>query len=127
VPAFAGSIGISLAVPCTSDFNVTAAKYFHGLDDGTVPVTLFFSGTIFYRTDSNQLQAAPIPWNTEARFALPAAIWKECIDLYHPNTAWLGLRRDVFERLYEYKVQHGLATFDDAVERMIEGAMKAGA
>jgi hypothetical protein len=124
VPPFAGSIGIQLAVPCTFDLNVTATKYFHGLDGGTVPVSLLFSGTIFYRNTAHELQAAPIPWNTEARFALPATIWKECIDLHHPNTAWLGLRRDVFERLYDYKVQHGLATFDEAVERMIQDVPK---
>ena len=127
VPAFTGSVCIELAVPCTLDFDVTATKYFHALDGGTVPVSLLFSGTIFYRTAANELQAAPIPWNTEARFALPAGIWKECVDLYHPNTAWLGLRRDVFERLYEFKMREGLATFDDALERMLEEARRAGA
>lgn len=127
VPGFTGAIGITLAVPCTADFSVTATKYFHGIEGGTVQVTLFFTGTIFYRTETNQLQAAPIPWNTEAHFALPAGIWQESIDLHHPNTAWLGLRRDVFERLYEFKVQHGLATFDEAVERMMDHALEAGA
>jgi hypothetical protein len=126
VPAFTGSICIQLAVPCTLDFDVTATKYFHALADGTVPVSLLFSGTVFYRTPANELQAAPIPWNTEARFTLPVRIWKDCIDLYHPNTAWLGLRRDVFERLYAFKVREGLATFDEALERMMEEARKVG-
>lgn len=127
VPAFTGSVCIQLAVPCTLDFDVSATKYFHALDGGPVPVSLLFSGTIFHRTDANALQAAPIPWDTEARFALPAGIWKECIELYYPNTAWLGLRRDVFERLYEFRVREGLASFDEAVERMIEDARKVGA
>jgi Family of unknown function (DUF6084) len=127
VPGFAGCIGMKLAVPCTFDFNVTATKYFHALAGGTVPLTLLFSGTIFYRTPSDQLQAAPIPWDTEARFAMPADIWKEAVDLHHPNTAWLGLRRDNFDRLYDFKVRHGFATFDEAVERMLEHAVEAGA
>ena len=124
VPGFTGSIGIKLAVPCTFDLNVTASKYFHGVEDGDVPLTILFSGTMFYRTAANQLQAAPIPWNTEARFALPVAIWKQSIDLHHPNTAWLGLRRDVYERLHDFKVERGLASFDEALERMMEAAIQ---
>lgn len=127
VPAFTGSICIQLAVPCALDFDLTATKYLHALDGGTVPVSLLFSGTIFYRTAANELQATPIPWNTEARLALPAGTWKQCIDLYYPNTAWLGLRRDVFERLYEFKMREGLATFDEALERMMEETRKVGA
>jgi hypothetical protein len=127
VPAFTGSIGITLAVPCTFDLTVTPSKYFHAVEGDPVPLSLLFSGTIFYRTDANLLQATPIPWDTEARFALPAGIWKECMDLHHLNTAWVGLRRDVFERLYDYKVRHGLATFDDAVERMIGNVLEVNA
>jgi hypothetical protein len=127
VPGFTGSTAMTLVIPCTFDLNVTPSKYFHAVEGDAVPVLLLFSGTIFYRTDANLLQAAPIPWNTEARFALPAALWKESIDLYHLNTAWIGLRRDVFERLYDYKVQRGLATLDEAVERMIENAVEVGA
>lgn len=127
VPGFADSVGVDLVVPCTFDLTVTATKYFHAIESGDVPITLLFSGTIFYRTAANQLQAAPIPWNTEARFSLPAAIWRQSIDMHHPNTAWMGLRRDVFERLCEFKVQHGLATFDEAIERMLERTVEASA
>ena len=126
VPAFAGSAAVAIDVPCTFDFNVSATKYFHALDDGSVPVTLLFSGTVFYQSPSHQLQAVPIPWNCEARFAMPVETWKESIDLQYPNTAWLSLRRDVFERLYELKVRNGFATFDETVERMIHGAPVAG-
>ena len=127
VPAFTGSIGTTLAIPCTLDLSVAATSYFHGVERDAVPIILLFSGTVFYRTDGGQLQAAPIPWNSEARFGLPADIWQQCIDLHHPNTAWLGLRRDVFERLYDYKLKHGLASFDEAVERMVEHASEVGA
>jgi hypothetical protein len=125
VPGFTGSIGIKLEVPCTFDLDVTASKYFYGVDSGTVPIVILFSGTVFYRAAANLLQAAPIPWNTEARFALPAGIWKECTELHCPNTAWLGLRKDNFERLYDFKIRHGLATFDEAVERMLAHALEA--
>jgi len=127
VPGFEGRIGMKLSVPCTFDFNVAATKFFHALGEETVPLTLLFSGTIFYRAPEDRLQAAPIPWNSEARFSFPAHLWKECIDLHYPNTAWLGLRRDNFDRLHDFKVRHGLATFDEAVERMLGKALEAGA
>ncbi len=127
VPAFTGSVAIPLVVPCTFDLNVTITKYFHAVEDGAVPISLLFSGTIFYRTEANLLQAAPIPWHTEARFPMPAGIWKDSIDLHYPNTAWLALRRDTFERLYSYKVNHGLATFDEAVEQMIQTSVEVDA
>ena len=127
VPGFSGSIETKLPIPCTLDLNVAVAKYFHAIDGGSVPITLLFSGTVFYRNSGNQLQAAPIPWSSEARFALPVHLWRECIDLHHPNTAWLGLRRDNFERLYEFKVRHGLATFDEAIERMLSSPREADA
>jgi len=128
VPTFSDAIGVQLAVPCPFDFDLTAAKYFHAVDEtGTVPITVLFSGTVFYRARTGQLQAGPIPWNTEARFAFPNGVWKKCIELCYPNRAWLGLRRDVFERLYEFKVREGLATFDDALEQMMSNALKVGA
>ncbi len=120
VPGFTGSIGITLAVPCTLDLCVAASKYFHAIEEGSIPIVLLFSGTVFYRNELNLLQAAPISWNAQARFPLPAGIWKECMDLHHPNMAWLALRRDVFERLNEFRSEQGLATFDHALERMLE-------
>ena len=63
-----------------------------------------FSGTVFYADGNGALQVAPIPWDKEARFRLPVKAWNEMMDIYYPNSAWLCLRRDVFERLYQYKV-----------------------
>ena len=39
------------------------------------------------------------------------------MDTYYPNSAWLCLRRDIFERLYEYKTRHGIPTWEAALER----------
>jgi hypothetical protein len=43
------------------------------------------------------------------------------IDHYYPNTAWLTLRRDLFDRLLEYKVRNGIAEWDQALERLLAG------
>ena len=119
VPPFAGCTIVDLPVPCTFDLTVATAKYFDGLDDGSVPLTLLFSGTIFYETPDGALQVAQIPWSEEAAFDLPVSAWKGLMDLYYPNVAWLCLRRDVFERLNRYKTDRGIPTWEQALESML--------
>jgi hypothetical protein len=118
-PSFAGNTIVDLPVPCTFDFNVAAVKYFAGLESGEIPLCLQFSGTIFYRTDEGVLQIAQISWNKEAKYRLPVAVWRKMMDVYYPNSAWLNLRRDVFDRLYQYKVRRGLPTWEQTLESLL--------
>jgi hypothetical protein len=119
VTSFTGSTTAELQVPCTFDFNVAATKYFHAVKDGDIPLLVLFSGTVFYASPEGALQVAPIPWDKEARFRLPVRVWREMMDLYYPNSAWLSLRRDIFERLYEYKLQRSLATWEDTLDSLL--------
>lgn len=119
IPSFVGSTVADLQVPCTFDFNVAATKYFHGVAEGDIPLNLLFSGTVFYALPDGTLQVAPIPWEKEARFRLPAQVWRKMMDEYYPNSAWLAIHRDVFERLYEFKVRHGIPTWEEALERLL--------
>jgi Family of unknown function (DUF6084) len=116
VPAFVGETTAEVQVPCTFDFNVAATKYFYGLEDGDVPLTFLFSGSIFYEDAAGTFQVTPVPWDREARFRLPVRTWREVIDHYYPNVAFLALRRDVFDRLYQFKLDRGIATWEAAVE-----------
>ena len=119
VTEFIDSAKLSVPVPCTFDFNVASAKYFHALEGGEVPLNFQFSGTVFYPDQDGALQIAQIGWDKEARFSLPAKIWREMMDLYYPDSAWLRLERGVFERLYEYKRSQGVATWEEALERLL--------
>jgi len=121
VPGFEKETSVQLQVPCTFDFNVGATKYFHGLSEGDLPLNFLFSGTVFYADSNEQLQVAPISWEKEAKFKLPLKIWKDLIDHYYPNSAWLYLRRDVFDRLYQYKVRHGITSWEQVIERVLAG------
>ena len=47
VTGFTATTEIDLPITCTYDFEVAAAKYLHGLDDGEIPLLLLFSGTVF--------------------------------------------------------------------------------
>ncbi len=119
VPSFCGTTIADLPIPCTFDFNVAATKYFEGLTDGEIPLNLMFSGTVFYADANDVLQVVPISWDQEAKFRLPVQVWRDMMDSYYPNSVWLNLRRDVFERLYQYKIQHGIPTWEQALEKML--------
>jgi Family of unknown function (DUF6084) len=42
------------------------------------------------------------------------------MDIYYPNSAWLRLRRDAFERLYQYKRRRGIPTWEQALESLLK-------
>jgi Family of unknown function (DUF6084) len=120
VPGFAGAATVAdMNVPCTFDFNVAATKYFEGLANGDIPLLMLFSGTVFYAYEGNALQVAPISWELEARCKLPVATWREMMSAYYPNSVWIHLHRDAFDRLYQYKVEHGIPTWEQALEQLL--------
>lgn len=119
VPRFTGSVLADIPVPCTFDFNVAATKYFHGVTSGDLPLCFQFSGTVFYQKKAEALQVAPISWDKEAKYRLPVKVWKDLMDVYYPNSAWLALRRDTFQKLYQYKVREGIPTWEEALERAL--------
>ena len=118
VTGFTGTTVIDVPVPCTFDFNVAITKYIYGLEGGELPVSLMFSGTVFHAGQMG-LQIAKIPWDREAAYKLPVRVWKEMMDQHYPNTAWLCLQRDVFDRIAEYKARNNLATWEQALERAL--------
>lgn len=126
VPPFKESTLVDLPVPCSFDFNVAATKYFAALSDGEVPLNLMFSGTVFYQTLDGSLQAEQIPWDREAKYRLPVEVWRKMMDLYYPNSAWLCLRRDVFDRLSRFKMQQSIPTWEQALELIIPEVREDG-
>jgi hypothetical protein len=122
VPRFTDMAAVDLPVPCTFDFNVAATKYFDALEGGEVPLTLLFSGTIFYEDEDRGLQVSQIPWEKEAAYRLPVQVWKDMMGLYYPNCAWLCLRKDVFDRLVRYKSRHAVPTWELALDNLLSAA-----
>jgi hypothetical protein len=116
VPAFTGSTLVDLLVTCTYDLEVTAAKYLTGLDGGEVPLDFLFSGTLFY---GEPLQVRPISWNAEAQHRLPVSVWREMMDRFFPNSAWLRLDRKTFDRLHAYRARNSLLNWDDTFEALL--------
>lgn len=118
VSAFESHTSIDMPLPCPWDFETSISKYLFFLTGGSIPLTLQFSGSVFF-TREDALQIAPIPWTSEARFALPAAIYRETLDHYYPNRMPLALRRDVFERLQRYKTMTESPSLEAALEKLL--------
>jgi hypothetical protein len=119
IPQFTGATTADLQVPCTFDFSIATTKYFNGLTEGDIPICMMFSGSVFYADATGALSVAPISWDTETKFRLPLKSWKDMMDAYYPNSAWLCLRRDVFEDLHRFKVERGIPTWEQTFEIML--------
>ena len=118
VPGFAGSIEIDLPVPCTYDFEVTATKYFHALEEGEIPLLLLFSGTVFQKGETG-FAVEQVPWHKEAAFRLPVSVWREVMDLYFPNSGWIRMRRETLDALQRFKARRAMTTWDQTLEALI--------
>ena len=120
VGAVEGQAVTTLTVPCSYDLNIATTKYFYALEDGEVPLLFLFSGSAFYLSKEGRLQVERISWEKECAYRMPISHWRELMEEHYPNSAWIQLRKDVFERLYEYRRLHGLADWEATVERLIE-------
>ncbi len=119
VPRFTGQTVVDLPVPCTYDFEVASTKYFDALEDGEIPLTFLFSGTVFYQDEAAALQVGQISWAKEAQYRLLVAVWRQMIERHFPNTAYVRMRKDVFDQLNAYKAAHSLPTWEEVFARLL--------
>jgi hypothetical protein len=122
VPPFDGATSVDLLVPCTYDFEVAASKYLHVLAQGggDVPLEFLFSGTFFYTARNGLLQTGRIAWDREAAYRLPVQVWRETMDQHFPDSAWLRLSRDAFDRLYAYKARHAFTSWEATIAALVD-------
>jgi Family of unknown function (DUF6084) len=118
VQGFTGATQVDLPLPCTYDLDVIGTRYLHALDAGEVPVNLLFSGTVFTRGTTG-FAVQQVPWDSEARYRLPVAVWRDMIASYFPNTGWIRLDADVLAELAGYRARHGLTGWDETVRTLL--------
>jgi hypothetical protein len=82
-------------------------------------LSFLFSGAVFYDDADGQLQIGQISWRDEAAFGLPVETWQALMARYYPDTTWLRVRNDLFERLYRYRRAKGLADWDQTLDSLI--------
>ncbi|GAC1458776.1 MAG: DUF6084 family protein [Pseudarthrobacter sp.] len=121
VQGFTGDTEVRLPLPCTFDFDISAAKYLQSLRDGLVPLELLFSGTVFTRGEAG-FGVEQVPWDLEASYRLPVDAWRRLMDQYFPGTGWLRLDRDVLTALLQYKAARGLTSWDATMESLLANA-----
>ncbi|WP_343571537.1 DUF6084 family protein [Mycobacterium sp.] len=121
VPAFTGRTEIGLALECTYDFEVAAAKYLHALRDGGVPLQFLFSGTVFM-AGQRGFSVAQVSWDCEDHYDMPVAAWRDLISLHYPNTGWVRLTHDTVAALTAYKSERALLSIEDAVTTLLGAA-----
>ncbi|MEA3215418.1 MAG: hypothetical protein QOJ19_1574 [Acidimicrobiia bacterium] len=118
---FRGSTEVDLRVPCTYDFEVAAAKYFHGLRDGNIPLSFLFSGTVISR-GATGYSVTQIPWHKECTYPLPVATWRALMDTYWPGGGWIRLRGETLDRLQLLKTKGHYTDWDSVLGELLERA-----
>jgi hypothetical protein len=121
VPSFSDVTEIDLPVQCTYDLEVASARYLQGLDDGTIPLLLLFSGTVFV-AQGEGFSVELVPWSAEASYRLPVSVWQELADIHFPGSAWLRCSRDTLDALSDFKAERALPTWDATFEALLAEA-----
>jgi hypothetical protein len=120
VPAFQNKTIVEVNIPCSEDFGTGAGKYFYAVRDDHVPLAFLFSGTLFYQNSDKDLQITLVPWEKEAVYKMPAVLWQQMMDSYFPDCRWLQVRRDIYDRLVEYKALTKFPTLQNCLEHVVE-------
>ncbi|MET9470331.1 DUF6084 family protein [Streptomyces sp. NPDC006544] len=120
VPSFTGETEIDVVVPCTYDMDIAASRYFSSLEDGEAPLLMLFSGTAF--TGAGGFHVEPVPWDREASYRMPVAVWHEMVEQHFPGCGWLRLPRDVMDDLLAFRSRHALASWEATVRTLLDAA-----
>ncbi|MGH9487406.1 MAG: DUF6084 family protein [Terriglobales bacterium] len=121
VPGFTGTTVSEVLLPCTRDFSLAATQYCEALADGCVPVLAQFSGMAMMQGE-NGLTAAPIPWELEARYAMPVDAWRSAVRRLYGDSVWIPLHRDVFDQLLAFRTARGMASWEHTLEHLLDSA-----
>jgi uncharacterized protein DUF6084 len=119
VPSFRETTTVDLHVSCTYDYDVASSKYFEAIEEGDVPLEFLFAGTIFYAGERG-LQAAHVPWDREAEFPLPVAVWRQMMERHFPGSHWMRLGNATFERLADYRRSASVPSWDAVIDQLLD-------
>ncbi len=124
VPGFTSVTEAELQVPCTYDLEVASARYLQALDDGTIPLLLLFSGTVF-TAHGDSMQVELIPWSSEASYRMPVSVWQDVVNEHFPGGAWLRCGTHTLDALSAFKSARALPTWDATLSALLAAAAEA--
>ncbi|MFF7297525.1 DUF6084 family protein [Streptomyces sp. NPDC008265] len=120
VPGFTGETETDLVVPCTYDMDIAATRYFEALREGEVPLLMLFSGTAF--TGDGGFRVEPVPWDREAAYRMPVAVWREMLEQHFPGCGWLRLPADTMAELLAHRSRHAFPSWEATVRALLDAA-----
>jgi hypothetical protein len=121
VPSYERRTDIDLFVPVTYDLEVASAKYFHAIREGDIPLSFFFSGSIF-RTP---FSVEPLSWDLESTFRLPSEVWRATMERFFPGGGWVRLQRETIDRLQAFRGRQAVVTWDEAIDQLLHAAQQS--
>ncbi|MEO7352497.1 MAG: DUF6084 family protein [Marmoricola sp.] len=125
VQGFTGVTEADLPLPCTYDFEVAGSRFLHAVGEGTIPLCLMFSGTIFLKGGTSGFAVEQIPWDCDARYDLPVSVWQDMMRAHFPNLGWIKLDRDVLDQIADYRTRHGLTSWEETVQHLLASESEA--
>jgi hypothetical protein len=124
VQGFTGGCQVDLPMPCTYDFDVVGSRYLHAIEDGTIPLSLMFSGTVFTNGVAG-FGVEQVPWDCDATYRMPINVWQQVMALHYPSTGWIRLDQDVLALLADYRARHGLISWEETVQQLLAAERQA--
>ncbi|MCW2577825.1 MAG: hypothetical protein JWR66_3855, partial [Modestobacter sp.] len=92
--------------------------YLHALRNGEVPLLFLFSGTVFTRGAAG-FSVAQVPWDQEASYRLPVAVWRDLMAEVFPGSEWVRMSRETVEALAHLRHVRGLTSWDAVVSTLL--------
>jgi hypothetical protein len=123
---FRGETVLELPVASTYDFDVAASKLLDALEEGGVPLSFLFNGTVFARAADGRPTIRPIAWDCDAQFVMPVSVWRAAMDAAFPNSAWLRVDRRTFAALRRFKEREGHPTWDETLSALLGAPVSEG-
>ena len=121
VPSFSDVTEIDLPVQCTYDLEVASARYLQGLDDGTIPLLLLFSGTVFIA----QGEGFSVVWRKGTIAATKRPV--DQVEAQIRDTLWKSRVKDETDKLVASLRAAKVHNLDESLVVLLGGAPSADA
>ena len=118
VQGFTGATEVDLPLPCTYDFEVAGSSYLHALRRRRDPAGCCCSAARSSPAGTTGFGVEQVPWDREARYRLPVAVWRDLMAALLPRTrAGCGCDHDTLAALAALPGRRaGLTTWDETVD-----------
>lgn len=124
VPRFTGQTQVEIPLECSEDLSTSVGKYFYAIEEGEVPLTFIFKGSVFYKGSEDTIQVTPVPWEKEASYNMSISVWNNLREAYFPDSKYLRVSHELFDKLYTYKTKSIHPTLNKCLGSLVDEGLK---